>query len=401
MTEEELLKNAGDMTKRALGKLLDSEYHILNELEELSDNYLIESPDFKSFDTGLTELMVRKGYSGDMSDVKAKYKFLHECCKKHNISLTPSVVKSWFQDTRPISAAKSRENVYKLCFALDCTLDEVIDFFFHVYFECPFNFRVWQETIYYFCFQHGLDHNTADSLCAEAEPIFSDEASSGELLFTNTRKIGNAIDKLQTQEELISYLRQHKSEFITANQTAYDYAETLIKENTQLALQIFQSEKVEQGYQRKTAQAQNIDLFLLVLFDFDMHEENKTHSFAKESDFPELISANFISKENISRILSRKKVSYDTLRKNLMILEFFNYFAHLRIEAERRGEVFCCYEEDFETFLDEIGDLLNSCGYPPLYARNPFDWLIMHCANTAEDPLNEFKNAIQAYYLNT
>lgn len=399
MTEEELLQNAGEMTRLALDKILDPEYHILNELEELSDNYLLESPHFKSFDTGLTELMVKKGYAGDTTDATAKYKFLYTRCKERNISLTHAVIKSWFNDTRPISSTKSRENVYKLCFALDCTLDEVTEFFFHVYFECPFNFRLCKETVYYFCFLHSLDYNTALNLCIQAEAIFDDTISHDELLYTHTRKIGNALDKLQTQEELLSYIRQHKNEFLTSNQTAYDYAETLIKENTELALKIFESENTEQDYQRKTSIKQNIDLFLLVLFDFDMHIENKNHSFAKESDFPELISANFISKENISRILNRKKVSYDTMRKNLMILEFFNYFAHLKTESEKLGETFCCFEEDFENFLCETEDLLNSCGYPPLYPRNPFDWLIMHCANTAEEPLSEFKNAIQAYYL--
>ena len=57
MTEEEILKNAGDTTRRAFDPIFDSEYHILNENEELEGNYLLESPDFKSFSTGLTELI--------------------------------------------------------------------------------------------------------------------------------------------------------------------------------------------------------------------------------------------------------------------------------------------------------------------------------------------------------
>lgn len=131
-----------------------------------------------------------------------------------------------------------------------------------------------------------------------------------------------------------------------------------------------------------------------------MHAENKEKSFSKESDFPELISSNFISKENLSRILNHEKLSYDSMRKCLMILEFFNYFANLKLEMENKGEDFCCFEENFEIFLDEMGHMLDQCGYPPLYPRNPFDWLIMHCANTADETLKEFRNAIQAYYLN-
>ena len=399
MTEEEILKNAGESTSRALDIIFDSEYQILDENEELSGNYLLESPDFKSFGTGLTELLVKKGYDGGTDDNKAKYKYFHDKCKEGGISLTPSVVKSWFEDTRPVSSARSRENVFKICFALGCTLDETIDFFNKVYFECPFNFRVYQETIYYYCLKNSLGYDKANELINQAEVIFNDaDAVSAELLYTHTRKIGNAVDSITTDDELLSYISQHKNEFIAANKTAYNYAETLIKENTQLAVDIYETE-YSYDDTRKTKRENNIDLFLFILFDFDMHSENKERSFAKDSDLPELVSSNFISKENLSRILSRKKLSYDALRKNLIILEFFNYFANLKLESIKNKEDFCSFEDDFYSFLDEVGDLLNTCGYPPLYARNPFDWLIMHCANTAADPLTEFKNSIQAYYL--
>ena len=94
MTVDELHTNPGNATKRALDVVLDSEYHILDENEKLIGNYLLESPDFISFATGFTELLISKGYSGDKDDNKAKYKFFHNKCKENNISLTPSVVKS-------------------------------------------------------------------------------------------------------------------------------------------------------------------------------------------------------------------------------------------------------------------------------------------------------------------
>lgn len=401
MTENDLFSNAGDATRRSLENILDWEYHILNDEEELTGNFLLESPDFKDFATGFTELLFSKGYSGDKDDNKAKYKFFHNKCKENNIELTPSVVKSWFEDTRPVSSAKSRENVYKLCFALNCTLEETTVFFTRVYFECPFNFRSWQEAVYYYCFKNSLGYCRACELQKQAEEIFEDaESDSSSLLYTHTKKIGDAVHNITSDTELLSYFSQHRAEFLAANKTAYDHAERLIQENTELAARIYESEySYQTESMRRIKQVKNTDLFLLVLFDFDMHTENKERSFSKESDFPEVISSNFISKENISRILSRKKVSYDTLRKNLMILEFFNYFANLKIEKEEAGETFFCSDEDFSLFLDEISDMLNECGYPPLYARNPFDWLIMHCANTFDEPLKEFKNAVQAYYL--
>lgn len=400
MTEEEILKNAGDTTRRAFETIFDSEYHILNENEELEGNYLLESPDFKSFSIGLTELIVKKGYEGDISDVKSKYKFLRKKCSGSGIQLTTNA-KEWFSDARPASTATSREYVYRLCFALECTLEETIEFFYKVYFECPFNFRIWKEALYYFCFKNNIKYSEAILLCEKAEKLFETAQQSDDaLLYSNTRRIGNAINEIKDSESLLSFFELHKNEFMTENKTAYDFAEKLIEENTELALEIYKSEYSEYtDDSRKLGRSRNIDLFLLVLFDFDMHRENKERSFTKESDFPRLVSDNFISKETISKILNHEKVSYDTMRKNLLLLEFFNYFAHLKIENEKQGQIFCCMEEDFEIFIDEADSMLKDCGYPLLYARNPFDWLIMHCANTADNPLTEFKDAIQAYYL--
>ena len=401
MTDEQLLANTGDATTRVLDNIFDSEYYILDNNDQLSGNFLLESPDFKSFGTGLTDLIISKGYEGKESDNEAKYKFFHAKCKENHVTLTSSVVKSWFTNKRPISSARSRENVFKICFALNCSLDETINFFTKVYFECPFNFRIWQEVIYYFCFKNSLGYDKAIEICNQAESLFENATpTSSESLFTHTKKIGYAVDAIQTSDDLLRYFESNKNEFLISNKTSYTYAKTLIKENTDLAKTIFDNEKVGQGFDmRKTDQDINIDLFLLILFDFDMYQENKEHSFAKESSFPEQISSNFISKENLSRIMTDKPVSYDTMRKCLMILEFFNYFANLKITSEDAGNTFFCFEDDFQAFLDEIGDLLDSCGYPPLYPRNPFDWLIMHCANTSDEPLKEFRNAIQAYYL--
>ena len=99
---------------------------------------------------------------------------------------------------------------------------------------------------------------------------------------------------------------------------------------------------------------------------------------------------------NLSKIKNGQKVSYETMRKSLILLSFYSYYAQLFQNADY--EDFCALEEDFTDFVCETNDLLKTCGYPSLYVRNPFDWLIMHCGSR-EYPLDEFRNALNRYYL--
>ena len=98
----------------------------------------------------------------------------------------------------------------------------------------------------------------------------------------------------------------------------------------------------------------------------------------------------------LSKIKNGKPVSYDAMRKALIILSFYDYFTKL-FEQNKSDKHFCVFESDFRVFVEETNDLLTDCGYPPFYIRNPFDWLILHCANHPY-PLNEFRDAFRRYY---
>ena len=73
--------------------------------------------------------------------------------------------------------------------------------------------------------------------------------------------------------------------------------------------------------------------------------------------------------------------------------------------AEKKRKEYC--SELLADFWLETNDMLLECGFGPLYGRNPYDWLFLHCASCCHDadseadgdllqPLDEFKDIMGA-----
>ncbi len=118
---------------------------------------------------------------------------------------------------------------------------------------------------------------------------------------------------------------------------------------------------------------QNIDLLLFELLGADILEYTGDQTFAKAAKLPDAIRNNFPLKMHLSNIRNGKAVSYEVMRKALVLLNFFRYYVMLFSEDYD----YSVTEDDFRDFVYETDDLLISCGHPKLYIRNPFDWLIM------------------------
>lgn len=389
-----LYENAGELTRGCLDEIIDGEHRFIDDDENYTEEYLLEYK-FKTFAEGLTECIVKNGFTGDADSVEERTAYVKARCRENNISLNPSVVKTWFTEKRPASSKSSRELVYKLCFALGLDAEKTTDFFLRVYYECPFNFRLHNELIYYYCLKNGRSYSEALSLTEKAEKFLRNSVSD-EAAYEFTTAIGSAIRNIRTDDELLEFISGNSREFHTdtGSRTAYRYASQLINECTILAAKSCEnSDELHHKLRRKG----NIDLFISILFGEDFLSWKNTGSFSKTSKFPELIKDNFPLKMNLSKIKNGSPVSYDTMRKALIMLSFYSFFAKL---FQGKDDLFCALEGDFTDFICETNDLLYSCGYPTLYVRNPYDWLFMHCAY-CEFPLVEFKNAAARYFLDS
>lgn len=147
---------------------------------------------------------------------------------------------------------------------------------------------------------------------------------------------------------------------------------------------------------RSEQKSGNVDLLLSVIFGENMRTYQKKSSFSKAAVFPELIRSDFPLGMNLSRIKRGEPVSDTILRKTLILLNFYCFFAVLFAKNDT-SDLFCAIESDFLDFVHETNDLLCSSGLPALYVRNPYDWLFLHCANHPY-PLEELRSAMRRYY---
>lgn len=398
---DKLYKNAGESTRLCLDRLMNDDYPFYDEDTETTKEYM-QHYKFKSFPEGLTDFIRSKGFCGNVDSVSEKTDFVLEKCSENDVKINPVSIKGWFTDKRPLSSSRSRKLMYKLCFGLALSLEEAAEFFMNVYFECPFNFRVCEELVYYYCFANGLTYSSALVLKEKAEKILEVDASD-EIAYDLTIGIASALNDIHTEEELLSFVSKNAADFYAVNRTAYKLANELIYEDTRIAKRFYEKNRefdkklygdfVERS--RHIKSKNNIDLLLFMMFGIDIRSLVQDETFGRASKFSKIIKSNFPLNMQLSKIYRGKKVSYETMRKALILLKFYHYFATLFSENENE-QSFCSIEEDFVTYVAETNDMLYTCGYPPLYVRNQYDWLFMHCGNTPY-PLEELKSAFSAY----
>ena len=106
-------------------------------------DFLNDPESFRSFSDGLTEMIERCGFEGDLDSVPEKTQYLLNALGKINVNISAATVKSWFSGKhRPANVSNSREYMYCICFALSADLETTNWFFKNVYYDRVFN---WQD----------------------------------------------------------------------------------------------------------------------------------------------------------------------------------------------------------------------------------------------------------------
>lgn len=280
---EELYRNTGELTRMYLDQLLNDDYSFYDEDMEATAEYM-QHYNFKDFPEGLTDFIKTKGFNGDFDSVEEKTDFVLKKCSENNISINPINIKGWFSDKRPISSSRSRKLMYKLCFGLNLSLEEVVVFFRNVYFECPFNFRVCEELVYYYCFANELSYSTASELKEKANKIL-EVYDSDETTYDLTIGIVAALKDIHTEEELLDFISKNVSDFHASNRTAYKLAKELIDDDTKLAKKFYEKKRDsdKELYEARSERSRhiksdnNINLLLFMIFGVDIKAFTKKH----------------------------------------------------------------------------------------------------------------------------
>ena len=176
------------------------------------------------------------------------------------------------------------------------------------------------------------------------------------------------------------------------NKTSTEKIMELFKECKSLA------EEEQKFYSGKKISVKNIDELLTVITGYFARETAngekifKKSISSKESKLPALIKKNFPQREQFKQI-EKGTASFDVIRKFLIMLNFYHFFADALI-----NQVDAFEEGLYDEFVDETNAVLAECGYVQLYWRNPYDWIFGYCA-FAINPLEEFRSVIDTFYL--
>lgn len=372
--------------------------------------YLNNPNNFRSFSSGLTELIGKYGYDGGLEDAEAKTSFLLTKLASTEVSVTKATLFSWFTDKRrPALAANSRTLLFQICFALSASYDDIQWFFSHVYFDRVLNCHTIPEAVYYYCFANRLPYRHALDLISRIEAMPNPDDSDHAIVFTND--IIHQLDSCTTDEELLTFFQNNKHFFSQWNRTALKYIESYVsvirgKESDKAIVhaakagrnippsEICQCGLVTQEYLLSAGKGRfgYIPGKSISSIDFMLEQMITVNSgLHKQTQIPAIVRQNFPSKKTFSDILNKSELStsYDSIRKCLILLKFYHFWVTLLLNPDLIAD------SPFDIYRDETNALLTECGYDDLFAGNPYDWLFLW-ASTSEKPLDTLRAAINS-----
>ena len=350
---------------------------------------------FRPFSVAITEFISDHGYDADPSDVEAKVAYIRAAFEKANIS-PPREIREWFTAGQPIK----RDTAFLICFAFGLDGSETDEFFQRYYArERSFNCHQVQEAVYYFCLNNGLSYAEALDIQTCVPLAKESHQQSGDVVYTGS--IIAELNDLETKEDLIAYLTENIDKFSDSNVTAYETIRrlwTLAAGNGGLLMQEREKlpsllddaatgEKSKLRFGNKGVKPWDAYLAILQLDKDDVKQLKaersirpilkKLHADAQDS-FPD--------RQGIDKILRGEHVSYERVRKWLVLLTFYTFWAQKAVKEES-------YEaepEDANRCLTSMNQHLMEAGYPELYVGNPYDWIFLF-ASKSEEPLYVFR----------
>lgn len=406
--EADIYENSGSYTKQILddkifgfagsGTVGDADYQAC----KIGGAMLTDREIARQFCDSLRKLIQDCGYTGatgtDKDALRQMKAFLHRAFQGLGTDdvITDKTLGRWLSgESSPDHSEKSRESVFQLMFALNVTLEQSAVFFQKAYYSQPFNFRSIHECIYYWCLKNRCPWETVQAMkaqIAEMQRTLPELHSfSGE-----TVRLGKSLSEIETQSEAVIYIANNvlpdevyfhraKEAFADLLEEAKEKAEAEYELYRNREMQCFTGEvedgikkddrekKDSLGYRR---QKNSIDFLLLMIF-------GGSEALKPRKDWEVLIRENFPTKEQFRRCAHDAVTNGDILRKCLILLMFFNTYAGVESNPM-----------DFDAFYENVSFQLEECGFPILYAANPYDRLFLTCVFCSEDgysPLDCFR----------
>ena len=349
---------------------------------------------FRPFSEAMDEFLKEQGFAGDIKDTDAKVAFIRAAFAKANMD-SPREVREWFAG-QPVK----RDTVFQICFAFGLDGGETDEFFRRIYTrERSFNCHLLQEAIYYFCMNNGL--TWADALDIQSRaPLAGRNAGSGDAVYTGS--IIAELNGLESREEFIAWLKENMDKFVPyGNVTAYETIRRLwqqaagpdgllIREHQRLS-SLLDDEAMgkKSTFRTGSSGAKPYDAYLAIL-QLDKKAVGKLGTDRSIKPILERLhddaQDSFPDRQGIDRILRGEHVSYERVRKWLVLLTFYTHWARKALA----GGSYEALPGDADRCITEMNRYLMDCGYPELYIGNPYDWIFFYAVKDRE-PLRTFR----------
>lgn len=307
----------------------------------------------------LTELGVR--CSDDeteimLAEMKCRYKrILNKPC--------PRAVIDWIKGITP-PGVTNRANNYDVCYALEMDHLQTAVFFQKHYLTIPYNSKSRTDAVYLYCIYHNKPYSAVTRLLDSTKDINPQPQAH-----TSTSQISQTIIGIDDDDEFLEYISKHyyneEQHYLFAKQSIIDEI-AFVKEKL-----------LNDAAVKKVTDDRLNSLTVAALLGYRSQAEKKDKPSRK---LPKRFKESLPNDVTVGQILRGEKVSYEVLRKMLMLLRFYNFYYEAK--NEDRNDV-CGNLLDFK---EELNSTLMLCGFAQIYMRHPFDCLLMYCANSY-DPI--------------
>lgn len=365
---------------------------------------------FRTFDERLDTFLINHGFFGDIKNIEEKVKFITDKLKAAGVPI-PRNIKAWYSKHKMIE----RRTAFYLCFAFGLTIDETADFLRRICLLRGFDCHLMEEAVYFYALKNNLPYAKVQAVLEKVTLVKPKKINTENIIYTEF--IIEELDAVQSEEELIAYLSENACKFRYNNATACTAVHKLwtsISDNPGLALKErktlyasfdkdtnseLEEKEISKRKERKRADDSIWEIYLQILGlsgsnIAGFYKDRTLKPILKENELVlPLVEDSFPDRDGLNKILNGEHVSYERVRKILILLAFYTFWAD---RALKRNGYHAKYG-DCENCRARIDEYLAEAGYPSLYAGNPYDFIILS-ANNDNYPLLIFREYIQEIF---
>lgn len=377
------------------------------EDEDYKERLLDIVRSFRTFDATLDVFLMEKGYSEDISNTQSKIRYIQEQFQNAGIAIDIRILRNWFEKhIQP----KKREIAFQFCFAFHLSLEETEQFFRKVYMQRNIDCHSIPEAIYYYCLSHRLSYANAQELIERA-PKQDGKGRlnvNTEVLYTGT--IIRELDRFQTTEELLEFLSENAEQFSYNNATAKRYVQTIwnkIAGDNGVAYRELCRQCQDNALPFKYRSTWDIYLQMFGFLDVEEADHSKLYPLQGDRTLQTILKKNdmihpivcrsFPDRHGLEEIIKGNWQSDEVIRKTLIMLSFYRFWADLLLKSNTHDYVAC--PEDYNRYIFSTNRILTDASYPELYEGNPYDWIFLYASQDA-DPLYAFRCFMREVYCN-